>query len=128
VGIMALTRHNLDSVLKEIVFMAHHLGLIVNFTPISHPDYERWVAEQTKPRFTVTLLCRQLHAQYLAIVSKILFDNNLNIDSITRLSGRVSLSGKRAKDSKSSRSALQFEVACERARGCGCGEKAGCEI
>ena len=90
--------------------MAHHLGLIVNFTPISHPDYERWVAEQTKPRFTVTMLCRHLNSQYLAIVSKILFDNNLNIDSITRLSGRVSLSGKRAKDSKSSRSALQFEV------------------
>ena len=51
------------SVLKEIVFMAHHLGLTVNFTPISSPDYERWVAEQTKPRFTVTLLTRQLHAQ-----------------------------------------------------------------
>ena len=34
------------SVLKEIVFMAHHLGLTVNFTPISAPDYERWVAEQ----------------------------------------------------------------------------------
>jgi len=33
-------------VLKEIVFMAHHLGLTVNFTPISAPDYERWVAEQ----------------------------------------------------------------------------------
>ena len=71
-------------VLKEIVFMAHHLGLTVNFTPISSPDYERWVAEQTKPRFTVTLLTRQLHAQYLATVTKIIFDNNLNIDSITR--------------------------------------------
>ena len=82
----------------------------VNFTPISSPDYERWVAEQSKPRFCVTLLTRQLQAEYLAIVTKILFDNNLNIDSITRLSGRVSLSGKRAKDSKSSRSALQFEV------------------
>lgn len=96
-------------VLKEIVFMAHHLGLTVNFTPISSPDYERWVAEQTKPRFTVTLLTRQLHAQYLATVTKIIFDNNLNIDSITRLSGRVSLSGKRTMP-KGTRSALQFEV------------------
>jgi len=56
-------------VLKEIVFMAHHLGLTVNFTPISSPDYERWVAEQTKQRFTVsrmshvhTYACARAHA------------------------------------------------------------------
>lgn len=103
------------NVLKEIVFMAHHLGLTVNFTPISSPDYERWVAEQTKPRFTVTLLTRRLQAQYLAIVTKILFENNLNIDSITRLSGRMSLRGNGAPGSggggyTKSRSALQFEV------------------
>ena len=53
----------------------------VNFTPISSPDYERWVAEQSKPRFCVTLLTRQLQAEYLAIVTKILFDNNLNISA-----------------------------------------------
>uniref|UniRef100_A0A7S0F6Q5 phosphoserine phosphatase n=1 Tax=Hanusia phi TaxID=3032 RepID=A0A7S0F6Q5_9CRYP len=98
------------NVLKEIVFMAHHLGLTVNFTPISAPDYERWVAEQTKPRFTVTLLTRRLQAQYLAIVTKIIFDNNLNIDSITRLSGRVSLRGLNSTNLKGQRSALQFEV------------------
>jgi len=98
------------NVLKEIVFMAHHLGLTVNFTPISAPDYERWVAEQTKPRFTVTLLTRRLQAQYLAIVTKIIFDNNLNIDSITRLSGRVSLRGLNSTNVKGQRSALQFEV------------------
>ena len=82
----------------------------VNFTPISSPDYERWVAEQSKPRFCVTLLTRQLQAEYLAIVTKILFDNNLNIDSITRLSGRVSLSGKKVNERHMIRSALQFEV------------------
>lgn len=94
------------NVLKEIVFMAHHLGLTVNFTPISSPDYERWVSEQTKPRFTVTLLSRRLHAQYLSIVTKIIFENNLNIDSITRLSGRMSLRN----TNKKPRCALQFEV------------------
>eukprot|EP00281_Chroomonas_sp_CCMP1168_P018996 CAMPEP_0206235512 /NCGR_PEP_ID=MMETSP0047_2-20121206/13190_1 /ASSEMBLY_ACC=CAM_ASM_000192 /TAXON_ID=195065 /ORGANISM="Chroomonas mesostigmatica_cf, Strain CCMP1168" /LENGTH=421 /DNA_ID=CAMNT_0053659723 /DNA_START=90 /DNA_END=1355 /DNA_ORIENTATION=+ len=96
------------NVLKEIVFMAHHLGLTVNFTPISSPDYERWVSEQTKPRFTVTLLSRRLHAQYLSIVTKIIFENNLNIDSISRLSGRMSLRNVNA--TKKSRCALQFEV------------------
>jgi len=95
------------NVLKEIVFMAHHLGLTVNFTPISSPDYERWVSEQAKPRFTVTLLTRRLYANYLAIVTKIIFDNNLNIDMITRLSGRQSLKNP---DPKTRRSALQFEV------------------
>lgn len=87
--------------------MAHHLGLTVNFTPISSPDYERWVSEQAKPRFTVTLLTRRLYANYLAIVTKIIFDNNLNIDMITRLSGRQSLKNP---DPKTRRSALQFEV------------------
>jgi len=95
------------NVLKEIVFMAHHLGLSVNFTPISSPDYERWVSEQTKPRFTVTLLSRRLHAKYLSIVTKIIFENNLNIDSISRLSGRMSL---RQTPTSACRSALQFEV------------------
>mmetsp|Transcript_55473 Transcript_55473/g.131213 ORF Transcript_55473/g.131213 Transcript_55473/m.131213 type:complete len:427 (-) Transcript_55473:140-1420(-) len=98
------------NVLKEIVFMAHHLGLTVNFTPIASPDYERWVGEQAKPRFTVTLLCRRLQANYLAIVTKIVFENNLNIDSITRLSGRMSLRGPGAAGYANARSALQFEV------------------
>jgi len=54
---------------------------------------------------------RRAQAHYLATVTKIVFENNLNIDSITRLSGRMSLRGANGPAGfANARSALQFEV------------------
>ena len=38
----------------------------VSFTPVSSPDYERWVSTQSSGRFIVTVLARRLDARYLA--------------------------------------------------------------
>ncbi len=78
-------------VFKELLFKAHELGLNVRFTPISAEDYEHWVDAQGQPRHIVTLLGRQISSRHLARVSEVVAEHTLNIDNITRLSGRISL-------------------------------------
>ncbi len=79
-------------VLKDVLFKAHELGVAIRFTPVSEKDYERWVMEQGKDRYIVTLLGKRLTAGQLARLTSIVAAHDLNIDKITRLSGRVSLS------------------------------------
>lgn len=76
-------------VLKDILFCAHELDLVIRFTAIDADDYEHWVDEQGKKRFIVTLLSRRITASQMEAVSKIISSYNLNIEDINRLSGRV---------------------------------------
>ncbi|MCB1615632.1 MAG: phosphoserine phosphatase SerB [Pseudomonadales bacterium] len=78
-------------VLKEILFCVHDLGLQVRFEPISAERYSQWVSQQGKPRHIVTLLARKITATQIARVTQIIADYGLNIDDITRLSGRIPL-------------------------------------
>jgi phosphoserine phosphatase len=78
-------------VLKDLLFEAHKLGLSINFTPIPAAEYEEWVGMQGRPRYIVTLLGRKLTAHNISRVAKIVSNHGLNIDAITRLSGRFSL-------------------------------------
>ena len=79
------------SVLKDLLFMGHRLGVAVNFTPVETRDYEAWVNEQGRQRRVVTMLGRKLTAAQISRVSTIIAAHGLNIDVITRLSGRISL-------------------------------------
>jgi phosphoserine phosphatase len=76
------------NVLKDLLFTAHHADLRLRMTPVDDDQYDAWVQRQGKPRYILTLLARRLTAQHLAAVSGIVADQNLNIDVITRLSGR----------------------------------------
>ncbi len=78
-------------VVKDLLFQAHQLGLQINFTPIDEEAYEHWVGLQGKQRYIVTLLGRKLTASTIAHVAQVVSKHDLNIDSITRLSGRFSL-------------------------------------
>jgi phosphoserine phosphatase len=78
-------------VLKDLLFKAYELGIKVKFTPITIPDYEIWVRGQRKKRFIINILGETLTAAQLSAVTKIMSDQNLNIDSIKRLTGRVSV-------------------------------------
>ncbi|ASQ89797.1 phosphoserine phosphatase SerB [Prosthecochloris sp. GSB1] len=94
-------------VLKDLLFAAHTLGLEISFTPVSDSEYKRWVAEQGKPRYLLTLLAREIKAEQLARVSTTIARYNLNIDTITRLSGRIPLDkGKALK----TRACVEFSV------------------
>lgn len=77
-------------VLKEVLYAAHELGIAVRFEPISVEAYEAWVAEQGRERHIVVLLGRRIAAAELSRVAETLAGHGLNIDEITRLTGRVS--------------------------------------
>jgi len=77
---------------KELMFTAHELDLDLRVIPISREDYGRWVGEQGQSRLVITLLGRQVKAEHIARVAELIAVNNLNIDRITRLSGRAELS------------------------------------
>jgi phosphoserine phosphatase len=77
-------------VFREFLFKAHELGLNVRFTPVGDDDYEQWVGEQGQPRHILTLLGRVVTAEHIARVAEIVTGNGLNIEQITRLSGRIS--------------------------------------
>ncbi|MGV8827905.1 MAG: phosphoserine phosphatase SerB [Breznakibacter sp.] len=93
-------------ILKDLLFKAYELGLNVKFTPIPEKKYEEWVTHQGKERFIITLLARKLKAVHLARVTKVLSEQGLNIDIISRLSGRIPLNDKEG-DAKS---VVEFSV------------------
>ena len=78
-------------ILKELLFKASELGVSVRFNPISDEDYNKWVSMQGKNRYIVTLLGRNISAKLISSVSQVLALQGLNIDTITRLTGRVPL-------------------------------------
>ena len=67
------------------------LDLNVRFVDISHDSYQNWVGQQGKGRHIVTLLSRRISSYQISRLSRIVADHGLNIDKITRLSGRVPL-------------------------------------
>ena len=79
-------------VFKELMFTAHELDLDLRVVPISEKDYAQWVGEQGQSRMVITVLGRQVKAEHIARVSELITVNRLNIDRITRLSGRAQLS------------------------------------
>ncbi len=93
-------------VLKDVLFKAHAWGLQARFTPVTLDEYETWVDAHGKQRHILTLLGPQLSARHLAGVGEVASRHGLNIDHITRLSGRVSL---RSPDD-SLRSCVEFSV------------------
>lgn len=78
-------------ILKDLLFKSYELGLNVKFTPISEQKYDSWVHHQGKDRFIVTLLARKLTAEHLSRATEIIANQGLNIDLITRLTGRSPL-------------------------------------
>ena len=94
-GILAevpLHSDNSEAGIQEAVEgVIRELGLAVRFVGIDHDSYDKWVAQQGKPRHIVTLLARRITAHHISRLSRIVANNQLNIDKITRLSGRVPL-------------------------------------
>lgn len=91
-GILFKSNHN-DSgfIMKEMLFKAGEMGFSIRFSPITEEEYMKWVSLQGKNRYIVTLLGRKISANLIANVSQVLANEGLNIDSITRLTGRIPL-------------------------------------
>ena len=82
---------NSQQVKQVVQDKINELNLNVRFVDISLESYENWVGQQGKARHVVTLLSRRITAYQIGRLSRIVADNGLNIDKITRLSGRVPL-------------------------------------
>jgi len=92
-GIMFISDQSQSgNILKEMLFSSSEMGVQVRFSPVSIAEYEKWVSMQGKNRYIVTLLGRKISAALIADVSKVLAEQSLNIDAITRLTGRIPLS------------------------------------
>jgi phosphoserine phosphatase len=83
--------HSSSSILKDLLFKAHELGIQVRFSAIDENSYTGWVSEYGQERRIITLLGRKLTATQLSKVTAAIAAHQLNIDVITRLSGRVFL-------------------------------------
>jgi phosphoserine phosphatase len=92
-GILAAIPSTAESapVLKDVLFKAHAIGLTVSFTPVDSESYQNWVQGQGKDRHIITLLARTISAEHIARITAIVAEHGLNIDNITRLTGRVPL-------------------------------------
>src|SRR5690606_3732459 len=92
--------------LKDLLFRIYELGLQVQFKPVTEAEYEDWVSGKGKQRYMVTLLSRSITAEQIARVSTITAQHGLNIDNITRLSGRMPLN----MDPERTQACIEFSV------------------
>ena len=96
-GILFMTTSDKSgAILKELLFKASELGVMIRFTPITEEHYQAWVGRQGKNRYIITLLGRQVTARHIAGVTKAVAEQGLNIDAIKRLTGRMPLEAKAA--------------------------------
>ncbi|HLP05855.1 MAG TPA: phosphoserine phosphatase SerB [Paludibacter sp.] len=95
------------NILKEVLFKCSELNVNVRFTPVPADDYVDWAALQGKDRYIVTILGKVITAKQLSMVTKAVSDQNLNIDSIIRLTGRPSLE---TNNGNSVRSCIELSV------------------
>lgn len=82
---------NSGQVMKELLFMANDLGVNIGFSPITDDEYEAWVNQQGKNRYILTVIGRTLTAHNIEQATNIIASQGLNIDSILRLTGRLSI-------------------------------------
>lgn len=78
-------------IMKDLLFKAYEMNVKIRFSPVDENDYADWVGMQGKNRWIITILGRRLTARHIAAVSRVIADQNLNIDAIQRLTGRMPL-------------------------------------
>ena len=85
------TEPNAGDIMKELLFKSYELDINIKFKPVTDDEYNDWVKRQGKNRYIITLLGRRLTARQIAEVTKIISEQQLNIDAIQRLTGRPPL-------------------------------------
>jgi phosphoserine phosphatase len=105
-GILANVPASSEQIFKILLFEAHNLGIHIRFTPVSEESYEQWVGLQGASRYILTLLARRIKASHIAAVSDVVVKNAMNIDNITRLSGRVPL----RESNETSKACVEFSL------------------
>ena len=78
-------------VMKQLLFKATELGVTIGFEPVPDDEYEEWALRQGKNRYILTVIGRSLSAKQIHAASEVVAKQGLNIDSIKRLTGRLSI-------------------------------------
>lgn len=78
-------------IIKQLLLKTRDLQINVSFDVVTEQAYNEWVARQGKGRFIVTILGRTISARQISEVAKIINGQGLNIETITRLTGRMPL-------------------------------------
>ncbi len=89
--LIRIAERNSGQVMKELLFKATELGVNIGFSPITDDEYEAWVNRQGKNRYILTVIGRTLSAREISRAASIIARQGLNIDSILRLTGRMSI-------------------------------------
>lgn len=101
-------RSDSGNVLKDVLFKCSELNVTPRFTPVSIERYNNWVSRQGKGRYVVTILGKEITAHQLSKVTKAITNQELNIDSIKRLTGRIPLTNDI--DANKTRSCIELSV------------------
>ncbi len=100
------TEENSGKVMKALLFKATELGINIGFSPVTDNEYEKWVSRQGKNRYILTIIGRQLSAANIEATTEVIARYDMNIDSITRLTGRQSIKAK----NQSVRACIEFSL------------------
>ncbi|OIP81867.1 MAG: phosphoserine phosphatase SerB [Porphyromonadaceae bacterium CG2_30_38_12] len=101
-------RSDSGNVLKEVLFKCSEMNVTPRFTPVDIERYNNWVGRQGKGRYVVTILGKEITAHQLSKVTKAITNQDLNIDSIKRLTGRITLTEE--VDESNIRSCIELSV------------------
>lgn len=100
------TEGNSGDILKELLFKSYELDVNIRFKPITEQEYSKWVNMQGKNRYIITILSRKLTAKQIAGVSRIVAEQDMNIDDIKRLTGRIPLD----ENARTPKASVEFSV------------------
>ncbi|MBF0469609.1 MAG: phosphoserine phosphatase SerB [Desulfamplus sp.] len=97
------------SIFKDILFEGYKMSLHIDVQSVEKEHYETWVSSQGKEMRIITLLGKKVTAHQISRVASVISDNNLNIENISRLTGRISLDKNIARDTPA-RACIQLSV------------------
>jgi len=94
------------NILKELLFKSYELSVNIRFTPITEEAYSQWVSLQGKNRYIITIVARKLAAKQISGISHIIAQQDMNIDDIKRLTGRIPLD----ENARTPKASVEFSV------------------
>lgn len=97
---------NSGDILKELLFKSYELDVNIRFNPITEEAYNQWVSMQGKNRYIITILGRKLTARQIAGITRIVAYQDMNIDDIKRLTGRIPLD----ENARTPKASVEFSV------------------
>jgi len=93
-------------VMKELLFKTSELGVNIGFEPVPDNEYEDWASRQGRKRYILTVIGRSLSARQIEAAAKLIAEQGLDIDSIKRLTGRLSI----AHPERNTRACIEFSL------------------